>query len=122
MTNVKKFLLMTAGIISVCLGILGILLPVLPTTPFLLLAAFLFAKSSDKLHKWLLTNKLFGNYIKNYIDGKGIPLSTKVMSIVFLWITISISIYFVDIIYVRIIILLVAISVTIHILLTKTFR
>jgi uncharacterized membrane protein YbaN (DUF454 family) len=96
-------------------------LPVLPTTPFLLLAAACFAKSSKRFYNWLLSNKWFGTYIKNYREGKGIPLKIKIMSMGFMWITIlTTSIFFLENIYIRILLLVIAIVVTIHISTIKT--
>ncbi|MDD2284219.1 MAG: YbaN family protein [Paludibacter sp.] len=116
-----KTLLIVAGFISVGLGILGMFLPVLPTTPFLLLAATCFARSSEKFYRWLLNNKWFGNYIKNYREGKGIPLKIKIMTLSFLWATILTSaIFFLDNIYLRILLIAIAVGVTIHISLIKT--
>jgi uncharacterized membrane protein YbaN (DUF454 family) len=116
MDNLKKYILITSGFVSVGLGILGMFLPILPTTPFLLIAAACFAKSSNRAYKWLTTNKLFGRYISNYRAGKGIPLQIKIMAISFLWLTILATIiFFVDNIYVRILLLIIAIAVTIHI-------
>ncbi|OJV39594.1 MAG: hypothetical protein BGO29_04405 [Bacteroidales bacterium 36-12] len=116
MDNLKKYILITSGFVSVGLGILGMFLPILPTTPFLLIAAACFAKSSRRAYRWLTTNKLFGRYISNYRAGKGIPLRIKIMAISFLWLTILATvIFFVDNIYVRILLLIIAIAVTIHI-------
>ena len=118
-----KTILIIAGFISVGLGILGMFLPVLPTTPFLLLAAACFGKSSPRFYHWLLNNRWFGSYIKNYRLGLGIPLRIKIFSISFLWITILISvIFFVDNIYVRILLIVIAIAVTTHISMVKTKR
>lgn len=104
------------GSISVLLGLIGIILPLLPTTPFLLLGAAIYAKSSDKFYNWLIGNKLFGSYIKNYRDGKGIPLRVKVSAISFLWITILITaIFFVPVLAVKILLILIAAGVTFHI-------
>ena len=117
-----KWILMIAGTISVGLGILGIFLPILPTTPFLLLAAACYARSSKRFYDWLITNKLFGSYIKNYRDGKGVPLKVKIFTISFLWITIMFSVFFIIQIYwVRILLFFIAIGVTIHILTIKTY-
>jgi uncharacterized membrane protein YbaN (DUF454 family) len=116
-----KAFLIVIGFIAVGLGILGMFLPILPTTPFLLLAAACFAKSSNRFYHWLLNNKWFGSYIKNYREGKGIPLKIKIMALSFLWSTILLStIFFLDNIYVRIVLLLIALAVTIHISLIKT--
>ena len=105
------------------IGILGIFIPVLPTTPFFLLAATLYAKSSKRFYDWLLSNRFFGKYIKNYREGKGITLKIKISTIALLWITIGCSALFaVNILIVKCILLLIAIGVTIHILRIKTFK
>lgn len=116
-----KALLIIIGFIAIGLGILGIFLPGLPTTPFLLLAAACFAKSSKRAYDWLLGNKWFGSYIKNYREGKGIPKKIKITALSFLWITILISIiFFIKNTCVGIILTGIAIGVTIHIKLLKT--
>lgn len=123
MSKLKKYLLIIAGFTCVGLGILGMFLPILPTTPFLLLAAAAFGKSSDRAYHWLMTNKWFGSYIANYHAGRGIPLRVKISSISFLWITILTSaIFFVDNIYIKTLLIVIAIGVTIHISSVKTKR
>jgi uncharacterized membrane protein YbaN (DUF454 family) len=95
----------------------------LPTTPFVLLAAILYARSSKRFYNWLLYNRLFGRYIRNYLDGKGIPLLAKVISISLLWVTLGTSaIFFVSMLLIRIILLLVGIGVSTHILLIPTLK
>jgi len=74
-----------AGAIAVLLGILGIFLPLLPTTPFLLLASWCFARGSDRLHGWLLSHRVFGEYLRNFEAGRGIPLKAKIVATVMLW-------------------------------------
>ncbi len=112
-----------AGSFFVGLGILGIFLPVLPTTPFLLLAAACYAKSSKRFYNWLINNKWLGNYIKNYREGKGVPLKVKVLSISFLWFTIGYSVVFVvNTFLIQGILILIAIGVTIHVLSIRTFK
>ncbi|MBM3710528.1 MAG: DUF454 domain-containing protein [Actinobacteria bacterium] len=119
----KRILFISLGTFFVALGVLGILLPVLPTTPFLLIAAALYARSSQRFYNWLLNNRFFGKYIKNYREGKGIPIKFKVFAITLLWITIGCSAFFaVKILIVRIILLLVAIGVTTHIIRIKTLK
>ncbi|MDR3327564.1 MAG: YbaN family protein [Prevotellaceae bacterium] len=109
------------GIFFTCLGILGIFLPVLPTTPFLLLAAALFAKSSDRLYKRLLEDKYLGAYIKNFRENRSIPLRVKIVSISLMWLTIGYSALFaVRVTWLKILLLIIAIGVTIHILSFKT--
>jgi len=115
--------LVVTGTLSVALGIIGIFIPLLPTTPFLLLAAYCYARSSRKLYNWLMNNKWFGSYIRNYYEGKGIPLKAKLLSVSFLWLTIGFSTYFiVNVLIVRIILVIIAIGVTIHILTIKTLK
>ncbi|NNG22960.1 YbaN family protein [Telluria aromaticivorans] len=73
------------GALCVVLGIIGIFLPLLPTTPFLLLASWCFARGSDRLHRWLLSHRVFGNYLRNFEAGRGIPLRAKIVATVLLW-------------------------------------
>ena len=122
-SSLNRRVLIIAGSFFVGLGILGIFLPLLPTTPFLLLAAACYIRSSKRLYNWLINNKCLGNYIKNYREGKGVPLRTKILSISLLWLTIGYSVVFVvHIILVRVILILIAIGVTIHILSIRTSK
>jgi uncharacterized membrane protein YbaN (DUF454 family) len=116
----KRFILAALGIISLSLGVLGIILPVLPTTPFLLLASYLFLKSSLRLHDWLIHHRILGSYIYNYITYRAIPKKTKVLGISVLWATLSVSIYIVSHPYVTAVLVLVGTGVTIHLLKMKT--
>jgi len=119
---VKRYLLLALGIISLILGVIGIILPLLPTTPFLLLSAGCFINSSPKLYNWLINNKIFGKYIRNYREKRGIPLRVKVTSLAILWLSISYSLLFiVSSIVIRLILIVIALGVTIHILRMKTF-
>ena len=112
-----QILLITLGTFFVGVGIAGIFIPVLPTTPFLLLSAALYAKSSKRFYNWLINNRIFGQYIKNYREGKGIPLRLKIITITLLWITIGCSaIFAVDILWVRITLVLIAVGVTVHVI------
>ncbi|NLO20223.1 MAG: DUF454 domain-containing protein, partial [Ignavibacteria bacterium] len=72
-SDFKKFLLIIAGSFSLILGLIGIVIPILPTTPFLLLSAACFFKSSDKLYNKLISSKYLGSYIKNYREKKSVP-------------------------------------------------
>ena len=122
-SHLSRWVLIIVGSFFTGLGIIGIFLPLLPTTPFLLLAAACYIKSSERLYNWLMNNKWIGRYIKNYLEGKGIPLKSKVLSISALWITIGYSVFFVvNIFPVRIILILIAIGVTIHLLSIRTFK
>ncbi|HNW50550.1 MAG TPA: YbaN family protein [Prolixibacteraceae bacterium] len=86
-----KLLFILLGTLSLSLGILGIFVPGLPTTPFLLLTAFFYLKGSNKLYNWLINNKLLGKYIKNYQRRKGMTRQQKIYSISLMWIMIILS-------------------------------
>jgi uncharacterized membrane protein YbaN (DUF454 family) len=88
---VIRYILFTIGWISFVLGIIGILLPVLPTTPFLLLSAACFLRSSPRFYIWLTEHRWWGKYIRYYLNGEGIPRRIKILIIVMLWITILTS-------------------------------
>ena len=117
-----KILFVVFGIINLTLGIVGIFVPLLPTTPFLLLSAALFVKSSTRLYDWLLNHKLFGKYIKSYREDKSIPLKVKISAISLLWISIGFSVFFVGVEkwWLQLILIFIATGVTIHILALKT--
>ena len=119
--KIIKYTLALLGLISLSLGILGVFLPLLPTTPFLLLSAALFMKSSTRLYNWLMNHKYLGKYLQNYILHKTISVKTKISSISLLWIAILSTAYFaVDKLLIKILLLVIAIAVTIHILSFKS--
>ena len=119
-----KKLIALFGLISLGLGILGAFLPLLPTTPFILLSAALFAKSSDRLHHYLLEHKIFGPMIRDYNENKSISLKTKVISLSTMWASILYATFFVASgkIWLQALLLCIAIGVSIHILRFKTIR
>jgi hypothetical protein len=122
-SSFRKGIFVVAGTISLGLGALGVFLPVLPTTPFLLLSAAFYYKGSERMHRWLLNNKLFGNYIKNYKEGRGIALKAKAITLCLLWATICYSAFFiVNMIALQIVLFVIAGGVSIHILTLPTFR
>lgn len=121
-SKIKKGLLIVGGSISLGLGILGVVLPVLPTTPFLLLAAFCYVRSSQRLYDWLLGHRLFGSYISNYLHHRAVAKKAKVTALVMLWTTLTISFILVDIWYVRLILVVVGLAVSAHILSLKTIH
>jgi uncharacterized membrane protein YbaN (DUF454 family) len=122
-TRFKKWFFITVGTISVVLGFLGIVLPLLPTTPFLLLAAACYIRSSERFYNWLIYHKWFGSYIRNYREGRGISLTTKIIAITTIWLTIGYSTFFVvPLLLVKILLILIAISVTIYLLRIKTLQ
>jgi len=116
-------ILVASGTILVGIGILGMFLPLLPTTIFFILAAYCYARSSERFYRWLHHNRFFGKYLRNYRQGNGMTLSSKIFSISLLWITILYSAFFaVEKIFVRILLLVIAVSVSWHILAIKTAK
>lgn len=117
-----KILLMIFGVISLGLGFLGIFLPVLPTTPFLLLSAALFARSSDRLYNWLINHKVLGEYIRAFREERAIPLRVKIISVSTLWVVMLITIFTAvsDKLWLQMLLAAIAVGVTIHILSFKT--
>lgn len=94
-SSLARGLLVVGGTFSVGLGVLGIFLPLLPTTPFLLLAAACYVRSSPRLYHWLLHNSWTGDYIRNYREGRGMPRRAKVTALGLLWATLLVSAYLV---------------------------
>ena len=119
--RIKKWVLIGIGSVSVVLGMLGVFLPLLPTTPFLLLAAACYVRSSERFYHWLIGHKCFGHHIKNYREGHGISFRAKVIALSMLWLTIGSSIiFFVPLTSVKILLLIIASCVTIHLFRIKT--
>jgi uncharacterized membrane protein YbaN (DUF454 family) len=119
-TTAKRRLLIGAGTLSTGLGIIGVFVPILPTTPFLLLAAACYMRSSERFYQWLINNRIFGAYVRNYIEGRGMPVRIKIFTILLLWLAIGLSITFgVQNIIIRIVLICIAIGVTAHISLIK---
>jgi uncharacterized membrane protein YbaN (DUF454 family) len=115
-----KFLWNVAGTFFLFLGIVGIAVPLLPTTPFLLLAASCYLRGSARMYKWLMTNRYFGQYLKDYRDGRGMPLKVKIGTVILLWAVITFSaIFATSITVIRIGLFVVAVGVTIHIVTLK---
>ncbi len=111
------------GLIALGLGILGAFLPVLPTTPLLLLAAALFLRGNRKLYDWLLNHPRLGSYITNFLKHKAIPLRIKIISITMLWATLLFCAIFVAEHWaLRGMFIAIAVGVTIHILSYKTLK
>jgi uncharacterized membrane protein YbaN (DUF454 family) len=119
-----RILFFIVGSVSLFLGVIGIFLPLLPTTPFLLLTAACYLRSSERMYNWLLNNRWFGNYIKNYQEGRGIPLKTKIFAITVLWFTILLSVIFMinKLWFVPVILIVLAIGVSLHLIRLPTFK
>lgn len=123
MSRFSRVLWIGAGTLCVALGLVGILIPVLPTTPFLLLAAVCYGRSSPRFLHWLLTNRWFGAYIRNYREGRGLPRREKALTILALWLTIGVSaVYVVSHWWLRLALIAIALGVTIHLLWIKAAK
>ncbi len=115
-----RYTLLAIGWLSVLLGVIGIFVPVLPTTPFLLLAAACFVRSSRRFYLWLVNHRHLGPWIRDYLEGNGIPLKGKVYAIGLMWASIGLSCYLVPMPWARAFMLTSAVLVTLYILRQKT--
>lgn len=114
--RILHYFLITVGWMSVVLGVLGIFLPLLPTTPFLLLAAACFVRSSPRFYNWLVQHPKLGKYIIHYLEGNGIPMRGKIMAITMIWVTMGISIiWVVPVWWVKWVLAAIGLSVSIYI-------
>lgn len=118
-----KIALTILGLLALGLGILGIFLPILPTTPLLLLAAALFLRSNTRLYDWLLNHPKLGPYIQNFMIHKAIPLKIKVISVSMVWITLlNCALFVAEHWAFRLFFIALAAAITIHILSYKTLK
>ena len=118
-----KYLFAFFGTVSLVLGIMGIFLPVLPTTPFLLLSAAMYMRSSQRLYDWLMSHKHLGAYIRNFREHKALPLRVKTVSVTMVWLTLLYCAIFVaEEWWMRAMFIAIAIGVTIHILSYRTLK
>lgn len=119
-----KIFLTILGVLSMGLGVAGIFLPLLPTTPLLLLSAWCFVRSSERLYKWLINHPYLGEYIRNFREYKAIPLRVKVISVALIWLTIGYCIVAVvdEYWWAQVAMFLLASAITWHILSYATLR
>lgn len=119
---VIRHVLFVTGWLSLMLGVLGIFLPLLPTTPFVLLAGACFARSSSRFYAWITSHPRFGPMIADYLAGKGLPLHAKRMAIGLMWVSILFGCWWVDFVWARVAMLLTAVAVTVYIWRLPTAR
>lgn len=115
----RKKVYLVCGIICVLVGAIGIVLPILPTTPFLLLAAYLFLRSSPKFYFWLISNRMLGRYIYSYLQYRAVERRSKISALILLWIGLSISMVLTPS-WVKILLLFIGVGVSIHLLMLQT--
>jgi hypothetical protein len=120
---IVRRLLIAAGVICVGLGFAGVFVPLLPTTPFLLLAAACFIRSSERFYTWLTTNRFVGSYVRNYMEHRATTMATKVTSLSMLWICLACTgVFFTESWLVRALLLVVGVGVTVHLVSLRTLR
>lgn len=119
-----KYLLCLLGCLAFALGVAGIFVPLLPTTPLLLLAAALWVRSSPRLYAWLLAHRLLGEYIRQFRENRAIPLRAKIFSLTLMWGTMLWCVVFLlrEWLWAQAALLAVAAGVTWHILSFATLR
>jgi uncharacterized membrane protein YbaN (DUF454 family) len=118
---ISKWLLMSLGVLAMAVGLIGVVVPLLPTTPFLLLAAACFVRSSDTMYGWFTANRLFGGFIRDYREQRGVSARTKLVALALLWDVMGYTVLMVaTTIWLRILLIAIAIAVTIHLLRMKT--
>ena len=121
MRKLGKKILIVFGTFFLGVGVIGIFVPLLPTTPFLLLSAGCYARSSKRLYDWLMSNRYFGRHLKDYMGGKGISLNLKIITLSLFVMTIAYSVIFIiDNNFWRMTLLLIGAGVSVHILAIKT--
>jgi hypothetical protein len=103
------------GTLFLIIGLIGIAVPLLPTTPFLLLAAACYLRGSRRMYHWLLGNRIFGKYLRDYYEKRGVSIKVKIGTMVSLWCVIGISIIIIGDLMIGIVLALVAAGVTLHI-------
>lgn len=118
----KKVIFVILGTITLVLGSIGIFIPILPTTPFLLLSAFFYVRSSKRMYDWLLRHKVFGKYLYNYITHKAIPVRVKISALILIWISITLCVILVGKLIVTILLPTIALFVSLYILSLKNLE
>lgn len=122
-SRLSRFLWTAAGTFLLVLGLIAVFLPVLPTTPFLLLAVACYLRGSKRMYEWLMNNRVLGPYIKNYREGRGIPIKLKLFTITLLWLSIGFTAFVViNDPLVQIALIAIAMAVSIHIAMMRTLR
>lgn len=117
-----KIVFNVLGTLAVALAILGIFLPLLPTTPFLLLASACYLRGSPRMRLWLLNNPLFGTYLRIIEEKRGIPLKAKIIALLLMWSSILFAAYTVQPLLLKLVLVLIAAGVSVYLLRMKTLR
>lgn len=116
LTPLKRALLLIAGVFSLLLGVVGVFLPLLPTVPFVLLAAYCFARSSERLHGWLIHHRYFGPVFDSFQEGKGIPRRVKYRTIAIIWLSMGVSCWVVAKLWLCMLLVIIGLGVSVYLL------
>jgi uncharacterized protein len=115
--HAARLMLITSGMLCVGLGAIGIILPGLPTTPFLLLAAYCFARSSEHFHSWLVNHRWFGSYVRNFEEGRGMTRQANATTVLIIWLSFGVTIvFFVPVVWGQVGMVLMACTVSLYII------
>lgn len=120
MDKIKKTVFLFLGLILTFLGIIGIFIPVLPTTPLLLLASYCYVRSSEKLYLWLINHRIFGRYIRDYNKYRAVDKKSKTIAVILIWVSMMVSMSLISKTPVRIVLLITGLAVTYFISTIKT--
>ena len=116
-----RILLLVCGFLFTFLAFLGAILPLLPTTPFLIVAAACFVRSSERFYRMIMYNRIFGHYLRDYRSGKGIPFQVKITALLFLWSSTLLSVFlFIPFLWLEILVISINAGVTVHLFMIKT--
>lgn len=115
-----KIVFNVIGTIAVALAILGVFLPLLPTTPFLLLASACYLRGSPRMRRWLLANPLFGEHLRNIEEKRGIPLKAKIVALLLMWASMLFSASIVEPLPLKLMLLVIAAGVSVYLIRMKT--
>lgn len=116
----KKTLYNIAGTVALLLGIVGLFLPLLPTTPFLLLASACYMRGSARMHQWLMNQRHLGPYLRSYQQGRGIPLRAKITALALMWTSLTVSMWVIPLPWVRVLLLVTGVAVTVYLYRMRT--
>ncbi|MBC7685966.1 MAG: YbaN family protein [Bdellovibrionales bacterium] len=111
-----KIVLAIVGILALVLGVIGIFLPLLPTTPFLLLAAACFARSSKRMHHWLMHHRHVGQFLRDYEEGRGIPARAKVLALVMMWSSLAYAAWRYPAVWLHVLLIIIGVGVSFYLL------
>jgi uncharacterized membrane protein YbaN (DUF454 family) len=119
--RIVRIVLLGCGFLFALLALLGALLPLLPTTPFLLVSAACFYRSSAKFYHLIFYNPLFGHYLRDYKEGRGVPLRVKALALTFTWSSTIVSvIFFIPWLWLKILVIAISAAITVHVLMIRT--